>query len=216
MAGVAVCCPSCWAWSELGSRTTCKRCGVPLVFPDGRAVGQTVAQPGVPLESPHRDAVYAAAVSGGPPSAPAFVQAVASRRLDWVTICRVTMAVDGLLVVSALLLIGLVVRQLSIPVQGTGGTTAYTSVINIGPAFAVAAIIVGAFYAGLVWVMQFTAVRVVLLVLHGLGLLAVLSKSYVLAGSPALFGAEVVGVAIDVFLTFALLMSVLPGRRNTI
>ena len=39
-APVAVCCPTCWKWTELKNSTTCKRCGSPLVLSDGRRVDQ--------------------------------------------------------------------------------------------------------------------------------------------------------------------------------
>ena len=32
-----VCCPSCWSWSELGKRTTCKQCGAVMEAPTDKA-----------------------------------------------------------------------------------------------------------------------------------------------------------------------------------
>ncbi len=49
MPAQSVCCSSCWTWSPLGKRTTCKHCGGPLLFPDGYSVdevlGNTPASP---------------------------------------------------------------------------------------------------------------------------------------------------------------------------
>ena len=66
-----VCCPSCWAWSELKTSMTCERCGVPLIFPDGRRVTDVAAdleQPTGP-EAPSEPA--AAAVRAQVPDEPA-------------------------------------------------------------------------------------------------------------------------------------------------
>src|ERR1700758_1580433 len=49
-----VCCPSCWTWSPLGQRATCKKCGTPLVRADGRgvAVAETQEVAAAPPPSP--------------------------------------------------------------------------------------------------------------------------------------------------------------------
>ncbi len=42
---IKVCCPTCWKWTELGTVLTCKRCGTPLILPDGRRADEVAAAP---------------------------------------------------------------------------------------------------------------------------------------------------------------------------
>jgi len=42
---IKVCCPTCWKWSELGTLMSCKRCGTPLLMPDGRRADEVAALP---------------------------------------------------------------------------------------------------------------------------------------------------------------------------
>jgi hypothetical protein len=41
---IKVCCPTCWTWSELGTRMSCKKCGTPLILIDGRRADEVSAE----------------------------------------------------------------------------------------------------------------------------------------------------------------------------
>src|SRR5438270_115035 len=64
-----VCCPTCWSWSKLGQRTTCRRCGTPLITADGWGVGEVGAA--APTNTvPSGGGVEPAAARAVPPGGP--------------------------------------------------------------------------------------------------------------------------------------------------
>lgn len=237
MAGTTVCCPNCWSWSELGKRATCKQCGTPLIFADGRVVGQAeapapppaafvssasmmnppVPAAGPPLAPPPLPPPPPAWPPIGVPGAPASGRAWESQattgleRFDWVAICRWGYGAYAVVAVIGLVLLGLVVHHLSLPLHAADGSTTYTDV-DLGPVFAVAAIIVALLAAVVIWLIQFPIARGILLALQVLGLLSFFSNSRALAGPPALIIAEVVGLAINMFFVFAFTMSLVYLR----
>src|SRR6202023_1228834 len=97
-----VVCPNCWSWSELGQRTTCKRCGVQLMFSDGRRVDEVAALTGVLPGRPIAEAAHAEA-------APRCMKqqvlvAPVQHGIDWVGVSRWVVIGYGLLTVAGLLL----------------------------------------------------------------------------------------------------------------
>lgn len=203
----AVCCPNCWTWSDVGARTTCKRCGTALVLPDGRALDEARNAPPPPPPPPG-----GFAYAGGPQAVhgyggPAFVTAPAGR--DWVAICRWFTIGYGLLTAMALIGIGLLVRHISLPITdpNTGVTTVQT--FDIGAAFAFLALLVGAVTALLAWLTRYTAARVIFLLLDALGLISLFTGAGTTVRAAGYGSISLVSVAIDIAYGLALVMSLM-------
>ena len=197
----SVCCPTCWSWVEPGKRTTCKRCRTPLIFADGRTVGEVAANPaGTPLVP---------AFAG---SAPVYPMAAVSRRgTDWVDVARLVTIGYGALLTVALLVFGLVFQHVSVPITdpNTGITTVQT--LNIGPAFAVAAIFVGGVFALFAWLTKFFIARIIFLIFDGLAILSALSSLG--AGQTGAFGLlSAADLMIDLVYGGVLVMSIMSTR----
>ena len=236
MAGTAVCCPTCWSWSELGKHATCVKCGTPLIFADGRVVGQGAAPapphtgfassaslmtPGIPPSGaplappPGPPAWPPGAANGTPVTGPAWAGTGSGvRRLDWVTVCRWAYGVYGVLVVAGLVVFGLLVHHVSIPVASPGGGTTYTEV-DLGPAFAIVAIIAALLFVLVIWLIQFTVARAILLGLQAIGLLGALGNTNAFGSGTAFATWEIVGAVISVAFMVILTMSLIYRRPRT-
>src|SRR6202043_3298 len=101
-APVAVCCPTCWRWTELKSSTTWKRCGSPLILPDGRRVDQA------------RDGTAPTAVAINAPTVSLAPLVVGT---DWISIARWIALAYGALQVLAIFALALLIPSIVIPVQ---------------------------------------------------------------------------------------------------
>lgn len=233
MAGTAVCCPQCWSWSELGKSAACSRCGTPLIYADGRLVGQTAAPApeqmgfassaqlltpavpatGTPLAPPPAPPAWPpGAPNAAPVAGPAWVtRASGVQGLDWLTICRWAYAAYGVLAVIGLVIFGLLVRHVSIPVASPGGGTTYT-VVDIRPAFAIGAIIAALLFALVIWLLQFTVARAILLGLQAVGLLGTLGNTSAFSSGSAFAVWEIVGVVISIGFMLILTMSLIYRR----
>lgn len=237
MAGTAVCCPNCWSWSDLGKHATCVKCGAPLIFADGRVVGQgavpappqmgfassasvmTPSAPpaGMPLAPPSGPPAWPpGAANATPVAGPAWASPASGvQGLDWVTICRWAYGVYGVLVVAGLVVFGLLVHHVSIPVAAADGGTAYTDV-DLGPAFAIVAIIAALLFVLVIWLIQFTVARAILLGLQAIGLLGTLGRSNAFGAGSAFATWEIVGLVISLGFMAILTMSLIyrrPGSR---
>lgn len=170
-----VCCPNCWMWSEISSRTTCRRCGTALILPDGRSLDAALAT--VPVASvpppPPSPEVAAGLVPPPPPQPAARLRGPGP---DWVAVARWVTLGYGVLGAVGLVLVGLMVQRINIPITdpATGLTTVQT--FNIGPAFAVAAVVVCAVAGLFAWLTRYTAARVVFLVLDLLAVVTAISQ----------------------------------------
>ena len=207
-----VCCPGCWTWSELGKRTTCQRCGSALILPDGRSVETAHSDPPPPLPPPaafgYVGAPAAAAHSGF--SGGSYQMVTTPSGTDWVAICRWITIGYGLLVVLGLIGVGLLVQHINVSITdpNTGITTVQT--FNIGPAFAISAIILAALFALFAWLTQYPVARVIFLILDALAVLGALSG----LGRTQGFGVlGLVSLAVDVAYGGALVMSLLPRAQ---
>jgi hypothetical protein len=204
-----VCCPSCWTWSDLGKRTTCQRCGAALILPDGRSVETAHGDPPPPPPPPTAfgfAGVPAVATQSGF-SGGSYQLITTPSGTDWVAICRWITIGYGLLVVLGLMGVGLLVQHINVPISdpNTGLTTVQT--FNIGPAFAIAAIVLAAVFALFAWLTQYPVARVIFLVLDVLAVLGALSG----LGRAQGFGfLGLVSLAVDVAYGGALVMSLLP------
>src|SRR5438132_13197362 len=102
----AVCCPKCWTWDELGKRTSCKRCGTPLILADGRtateAAGQGSATPLTP------------AFARNAPALP--MVRITRAGVDWVDIARFFTIGYGLLVMAGLMALSLFLPSVKVPI----------------------------------------------------------------------------------------------------
>lgn len=237
---VTVCCQTCWTWSDLGSRTTCKRCGTPLTLADGRRVDQVLAGPPPmaampgghppPGAAPAGPNAYPPPAVGYPPAAPAMAYpmpppgeipadygyAIPRSGPDFISIARIVTLAYGALVAVMLLILGTAARHVTEqsidPLTGQLVTRTY----DLGPAFLIAAIVVLGFFALSAWLTQFTAARVVFLVIDGLAILGALSE---LGGStPGISGVTVspvvslVGLAVDAGYGAILVLSLIRPR----
>jgi hypothetical protein len=206
-----VCCPSCWSWSELGKRTTCKQCGAPLILPDGRNLDSVRSQPPPPPPPPAAFAPSgfqpAASPAGFP--APLYHSVISTTGTDWVAICRWITIGYGLLCALTLIAIGLLVRHLNIPITdpNTGIVTVQT--FDIGAAFAIAAIMVLALFALFAWLTKFTVARVLFLLLDVLAIFDAIAGAGSISQAGSLWFLSVGSLLLDAVYGGALLMSLL-------
>ena len=206
-----VCCPNCWAWSELGKRTTCQRCGTALILPDGRNVSATRLDPPPPPPPPPGFANVGAAPTyqGG---FAALQQGITTSRTNWVGVCRWITIGYGALTALILVGVGLLVQHINVPIvdPNTGITTVQS--FNIGAAFAIGAVVVALVTALFVWLTQFTAARVVFLLLVALAILDGFAGlgGTTRAGTAGLLG--VLSLVLDLAYAGALTMSLLRPR----
>ncbi|MBV8528544.1 MAG: hypothetical protein JOZ75_09535 [Candidatus Dormibacteraeota bacterium] len=230
MSGPAVCCPSCWSWSELGKSATCARCGTPLIHADGRVVAQAAAPappqigyaPGPPVMAAGMPPAPPPGPPGWPPGAasapvlsgPAWAAAPAGAQgRDWVTICRWAYGVYAAVVVIGLVIFGLLVHHLTVPIASpNGGTT--NAEVDLGPAFAVVAIIAALLFALVIWLLRYTVVRAILLGLQALGLLGTLGNATAVSGGAALTTGVIVGAAFSVGFIVLLTLSLIYRRGS--
>ncbi len=209
-----VCCPGCWSWSELGKRTTCQRCGAALILPDGRSLQSAQNDPPPPPPPPgsfgYAGMPAVTAPSGFSGAAYPYQGSASTGGRDWVAICRWITIGYGLLTVVGVMLVGLLVQHINVPLTdpSTGITTVQT--FNIGPAFAIAAVFIGAVFALFAWLTRYTVARVIFLLLDVLAVLSALSGLGRTQGFAAI---GVVSLAFDVAYAGALVMSLLPRAQ---
>jgi hypothetical protein len=207
-----VCCPGCWAWSELGKRTTCQRCGAALILPDGRNVEVAQSDP-PPPPSPPGSFGYGGAPAGVAQSAfsgGSFQTVTTPSGTDWVAICRWITVGYGLLVVLGLIGVGLLVQHINVPITDPNTGIATVQTFNIGPAFAIAAIILAALFALFAWLTQYPVARIIFLILDVLAVLGALSGLSRAQGFGVL---DLASLAVDVAYGGALVMSLLPRAQ---
>ena len=196
-APVAVCCPTCWRWSELKRSTTCKRCGAPLILPDGRRVDQ--ARDGT---APVGVAINAPTVS----LAPLLVGT------DWISIARWIALAYGALSVLGIFAVALLVPTISVPVQDANTGQIVDQTLNIRPFLAIVAFFAIVFYALVVWLIKYGVARVIVLVVVVIGALAAVSR---LGAEPATaVAASVVSLLCAAGFAYVLTMTFLGPRRH--
>ena len=150
-----------------------------------------------------------------PVAGPAWASPGAGMRgLDWVTICRWAYGVYGVLVVVGVVVFGLLVHHVSIPVASPDGGTTYTDV-DLGAAFAIVAILVALVFALIIWLIQFTVARAILLGLQAIGLLGTLGNANTFGSGNALATWGLVGAVIGVGFMVMLTMSLIYRRTAT-
>jgi hypothetical protein len=210
-----VCCPSCWTWSDPGKRTTCQRCGSPLLLPDGRTIDTVRSEPPPPPPPPAAFGYPAIPAAAGLPgfSAPVYPNMTPATGTDWVAVCRWITIGYGILSALVLIGIGLLIQHINVPIfdPNTGITTVQT--FNIGPAFAIAAILVAAVCALFAWLTRYTVARVIFLLVD---VLATLNAIAGIGGTAQAGGAGALGLvslAVDIVYGWALVMSLLPRSQ---
>jgi hypothetical protein len=207
-----VCCPSCWTWSDLGRRTTCRRCGASLILPDGRRVDTKLAEPPPPPPPPAAFAPRGVLAPTGF-SAPLYQGPAPGSGTDWVAICRWITIGYGVLAALALICIGLLVQHINVPITDPNTGIATVQTFNIGPAFAIAAVLVGAICALFAWLTKFTVARVIFLLLD---VLAIFDAVTGLGGTAQAGGVGILGavsLVFDCVYGGALAMSLLPRTQ---
>ncbi|MFN2581315.1 MAG: hypothetical protein ABR498_01060 [Candidatus Dormibacteria bacterium] len=146
-----VVCPGCWTWSERLLRTTCKRCGLPLVYADGRRVSEPPPEP--PSPAPASPAPDGLALEMEPAPAPptAVLQfagaplysmaAIRPGPFDWLALARWFTVAGGAVAVAAILATGLFVRHVTLTVFDTTSGAFITRTYGVG--FVVVAVAFG-------------------------------------------------------------------------
>ena len=195
-APLAVCCPTCWKWSELKNSTTCKRCGSPLVLPDGRRVDQA------------RDGTAPTAVSM---NAPTVSLAPLTVGTDWIAIARWITVAYATLQILAIFAVGLLIPTITIPVQDPNTGTIVDQTLNIRPFLALVAFVAIIFYAVIVWLTKYGIARAIVLVVVLLQALAAVSRLSA-ETSTAVF-ATIVSLLCDAGFAFVLMMSFVSHPR---
>ena len=197
----AVCCPKCWTWDELGKRTACKQCGTPLILADGRTVTEAATQGSVAPLVP----VFAG-------NAPAYPMVRITRAaLDWVDIARFVTIGYGVFVTVALIFLSFALPHINVPIADpkTGLTTVQT--VNLGPAFAIAAVILAGVFALFAWLTRFLIARIIFLGFDGLAILSALAH---LGAGQTVSWASAVDLMIDLGYGAVLFMSVVAPRAG--
>jgi hypothetical protein len=195
-APVAVCCPTCWRWTELKSSTTCKRCGSPLILPDGRRVDQA------------RDGTAPTAVAINAPTVSLAPLVVGT---DWISIARWIALAYGALSVLGIFAVALLVPTISVPVQDANTGQILDQTINIRPFLAIVAFFAIVFYAVVVWLIKYGVARVIVLVVVVIGALAAVSRLG--AELATAVAASVVSLLCDAGFAYVLTMTFLAPRR---
>lgn len=160
-APVAVCCPTCWKWTELKNSTTCKRCGTPLVLPDGRRVDQA------------RDGTAANAVAI---KAPTVSLAPLMVGTDWISIARWITIAYAALEILGIFAIGLLLPSVTVPVQDPNTGQIVDQTLNIRPFLALVAFVAIIFFAVIVWLTKYGIARGIMLAVVLLEALAAVSR----------------------------------------
>ena len=194
-----VCCPKCWTWDELGKRTTCKRCGTPLILADGRSV--TEAAQGV---APALVPAYAGAGAGP-------VTRITRAGIDWVDIARIITIGYGALITLAIVALSLLIPHIDVPITNpnTGVTTIQS--VNLGPGFAIIAVFVVGFFLLFAWLTKYLIARIIFLGLDGLAILGALSQ---LSAGRSLSVWGGIDLVIDLAYAFVLVMSIISPRSS--
>jgi hypothetical protein len=198
-------------WTELRKSAKCKRCGTPLILPDGRRVDEATAAP--PVSS------MALAPAGGMPSPPTplfsggqIYSLPTSTGTDWVAVARWITIGYGALVVIGTIAFGLLVRHITVPVQDPDTGRIVNQTLDVGAFFVFAAAILAVIFAVFAWLAQFTVARIILLlltVLAALGALARMSEE-----PPSAVVGSLVSVLFDAGFAFVLVMSIISRPRT--
>jgi hypothetical protein len=193
---VAVCCPTCWRWSELKNSTNCKRCGSPLVLPDGRRVDEA------------RDGTAPAAIAIKAPTVSLAPLVVGT---DWVSIARwITMAY-GALEVLGIFALALLIPSIVVPVQDPNTGLIIDQTLNIRPFLALVAFVAIIFFALIVWLTKYGIARVIVLLVVLLEALGAIARM----GSESSTGvaATLVSLLCDAGYAFVLFMTFVAPQR---
>jgi hypothetical protein len=195
-APVAVCCPTCWSWTELKSSPTCKRCGSPLVLADGRRVDQA------------RDGTAPTAVAIKAPTVSLAPLVVGT---DWISIARWIAAAYGALSVLGIFAVGLFVPSITVPAQDPNSGQIVDQTVNIRPYLAIVAFFAIVFYAVIVWLITYGVARAIVLIV--IVLEAVIAVSRLGTEPASAVAASVVSLLCDAGFAYVLAMTFLAPRR---
>jgi len=195
-APVAVCCPNCWKWTEVKNSSVCKRCGTPLVLPDGRRLDQA------------RDGTAAAPIAV---RAPTVSLAPLTVGTDWISIARWITAAHGALAVLGVFAIALLVPSITVPVADPNTGVIVDQTLNIRPILAIAAFILIVIYALFVWLITYGIARGIALAFLALGILLTLGRMS--AETSAGVTASIVSLVLDAGFAFVLVMTFVAPQR---
>ena len=186
---------------------------------DGRQLDAVLQEPAPPPPPPGAHRSYGAAAYAGGGSAGSIAMPTREAFLgrtsgtDWVSIARWFTVAYGVLSVVLLVAIGLLVRHLTVPVTNPASGVTTIQTYDIGPAFAVAAVVAGLVIALAVWLTQFTVARVIFLLIDALATIAAVAQLAKLTVAGGVGVASLFSVAIDAAYAWVIVMSLLPGSR---
>ena len=181
---------------------TCKRCGTPLILPDGRRIDQVAAAP------PDVPGAMPAYAFNGPtyaiPSPPTGV--------NWVLAARLVCIAYGVVTVIGLLIIGFLVRHVDVPVQNPATGAIVYQTVDLGGILAVTAIVAACFFALIAWLTGYTLARVIMLLLMLLAALVTISR---MSGEPLSIAiGSLTSLLFDCAFAFVLIMSLVSSPRT--
>lgn len=139
----------------------------------------------------------------------------AARVRDWVAVCRwITLGYGGL-VTAMLLVVGLLIRHVSVPVNDpTTGLVVYRT-LDLGAPLAIAAILVFGFFALFAWLTRYAVARAIFAVFTAIAIYNTATHLGLYAQETTLEMITLLGLAINVAYGWALLMSFLRPAAAT-
>jgi hypothetical protein len=195
---VSVCCPGCWAWSDLGRATTCKKCGTRLILSDGRRVEDLTNAPATELAG---TPTYAFKQPNQMLAAPAY------QGPNWIAITRWITIAYGAMSVLGLLLLGLLVQNASFLVVNPATGRLLTETVPFGLLMLIAAVLDAVIFTVFALLTKYPLMRLIIMVLTLVGAFGTLTR---LGGlSPEVITGSIVSVFLDAGFVFVLLMSLL-------
>ncbi len=195
---VTVCCPGCWAWSDLGKTTTCKKCGIALILSDGRRVEDLTSAPAAELAG---TPTYAFQQPNQMLAAPAY------QGPDWIVITRWITIAYGALTALGLLLLGLLVQNASFLVVNPATGRLLTETVPFGLLMLIAAVFDALLFTVFALLTKYPLMRLIIMVLTLVSAFATLTG---LGGlSPEAISSAIISVFLDAGFVFVLLMSLL-------
>lgn len=128
-------------------------------------------------------------------------------------VCRWITIGYGVLAALVLIGIGLLVRHINVPITDPGSGITTVQTFDIGAAFAIAAILVGAICALFAWLTRYPVARVIFLLLDVVATFDAIAGigGTVRAGGTGILG--LVSLLVDIAYGGALVMSLLPRSQ---
>jgi hypothetical protein len=142
---------------------------------------------------------------------PTYTLAAVPPGVDWIAVVRWITIAYGALAVLAIMVIGLMVRHITVTAIDANTGRVIHDTLDIGAAAVIVAVVVAAVFALFAWLTQFMVMRAIMLFLVGAGALGAISR--IADGSTAVVFASLGSLVVDAGFCFVLLMSLLARPR---